>query len=201
VTDGIVYVAYGDKARSECEASIETLQRIHRYPVTVISDQPFPGAAFKYAPQIDLGGRWAKLNLDEWSPYENTLYIDADTRIRADLSHLFNVLRAGFELCIAPSTQQGRDHLLWHVGEGERKTTFNELGYLPVQLQGGVFSFRKTKQVMELFATWREEWERWNGQDQGALLRAIHRVPVRYWLLGRPFNGTTVIQHNFGGCR
>jgi len=203
VTRGICYVAYGDKALNECAQSLETLRWYHKkLPVTVISDKSHAlHADYKHAQSVDAGGRWAKLNLDTWSPYDETLYIDADTRIRERLDVLFQSLEDGYEFVIVPSNNQSAGNLLWHVSEGERETTYDEVGYTPLQLQGGVFAFRKTDAVLALFEAWREEWERYKDQDQGALLRAIHRVPVRYRLLGRPFNGTTVIQHLFGRCR
>lgn len=145
-------------------------------------------------------GRWAKVNLDALSPWSYTLYLDADTRIHGVLESGWAILRSGWDIAIAPSTVQGGD-ILWHVDEEERAATIAELGYQPLQLQGGVIFFRKCEAVKDFFAAWREEWERWRGQDQGALLRAMHRSPVRMWMLGRDWNGGALIQHRYGAAK
>ncbi len=148
----------------------------------------------------DQGGRWAKVNLDRLSPYDLTLYIDADTRVRQDVSAAFELLADGWDVVVAHSAQQG-DGWLWHVGEAERNVTAREIGLGGVQLQAGMIGFRKSDAVTRLFSAWRDEWERWQGQDQAALLRALYREPVRVWLLGRPWNGGAVIEHRFGAVR
>ncbi len=199
---GVCYVVYGEQAQAAARQSIQTLVEyggIHARSITVIGDvlpnvQHIPFAS-------DANGRWAKVNLDILSPYDQTVYIDADTLIRNSIQPLFDLLTSGFELAIVPSTNQTDNDLLWHVSKPEREATYDMLGYQPVQLQGGVFSFRKSHAIGRLFAYWRVEWKRWHDQDQAALLRALARQPVKVWLMGRPFNGGAVIAHLFGKAR
>ncbi len=145
-------------------------------------------------------GRWAKLNLDQLSPYDPTLYLDADTRVHGDARAILSILGDGYDLAVAPSTKQGTE-ALWHIAEDEREATFAELGRDLLQLQGGVIAFRKTAEVHALFAAWREEWQRWRDQDQAALLRALYRCPVRLWLLSNEWNGGALIEHRYGAAR
>jgi hypothetical protein len=144
--------------------------------------------------------RRAKVRLDELSPFELTLYLDADTRAQGDLAAGFEMLEDGWDLVICASEHQGEE-CMWHVGEGERRATLEELGYEPMQLQAGMFFFRKSEGMRRLFEAWREEWGRWMDQDQAALLRALARAPMRTWILGRPWNGGAVVQHLYGRCR
>lgn len=182
MTKGIIYVAYGDKALAEAGMSIRALRQRHDHtmPIAVVSEQPVEGA--RHIPFDDprWGARWAKLNLDLLTPFEQTVYLDADTRPRAALTPLFDALSDGFELVIAPSAMQG-DKALWHVDKQEREDTLDDFGFTPLQLQAGVLAFRRCEAVTALFAAWREEWR--GGQDQAALLRALYRCPVKLWLM------------------
>lgn len=198
---GAIYIAYGENAQREAMMSINTLRAHHpTLPVAVIGD-PVRGAD-QHIPfeQIDSGGRWAKVNLDLLTPFDFTLYLDADTRIRGDLSAGFDLLRDGWELCIAPSLMQDNG-AFWHVDAAEREATFDDVGYVPVQWQGGVFFFRRCTAAAELFDVWRQEWQRWRGQDQAALARALALHPVRLWALGRAYNGGELVSHLFGKAK
>jgi histidinol-phosphate/aromatic aminotransferase/cobyric acid decarboxylase-like protein len=86
-----------------------------------------------------------------------------------------------------------------HIKNEERELTFSELGTSDLlQLQAGVFFFHKSPAVLELFTAWREQWERFEDQDQAALLRALDKTPVKVWILSYLFNGGELVQHLFG---
>jgi hypothetical protein len=193
-TRGVVYVAYGQAAKQEAALSIASLKWKHDWPVTVIDEA-------RLALQ-DPGGRWAKLNALEVTPWESVLYIDADSRIRGDLSGGFRILDDGWDMAICPSTQQGGD-LFWHVGDGERQVTLYELGYEPLQLQGGLWFVKRNERVLNFFAAWRCEYLRFKDQDQAAFLRALAAVPLKVWLLGFPWNssGGSIVEHRHGFLR
>lgn len=199
---GVVYVAYGENARRECGYSVESLRRTgNKYDVSAICDKPIAGVGHVHMAERDVGGRWAKLNLDLLSPYNETLYLDADTRILGRLDAGFEILADGWELVIAPSFLQG-DEKLWHIGKDERLDTFTTWGTSDIlQLQGGVFWFRKCETITRFFGAWRQEWERFGVNDQAALLRALWRVPVKVWLMGRDWNGGDIVAHYYGRAR
>ncbi len=194
--NGVLYVAYGARAHREAAESIKTLRQHSDLPVAVVSDKALPGV--QHIPLADggWGGRLAKLSLAELSPFESTLYLDADTRVRGDISAGFDILADGWDVVIAPSSRQGSD-VLGNVTMADRQATLAQLGRDVLGLQAGVLWFAKDR-ARPLFAAWREEWRRFGRQDQGALLRALARVPVRVWLLGSPWNGGDVIQHLWG---
>jgi hypothetical protein len=195
----VVYVVYGEAARREAELSIKGLRQWHDWPVSVIGDNVEGAERIEFS-RADEGGRWGKLNLNNLSPYDLTLYLDADTRPRGDLSVGFDILEDGWDMAITPSPMQG-DELLWHVSDEERAATLKELGNEPLALQAGVMYISKNQGTARLFSAWRNEWLRWRDQDQAALLRALGRVPVRVWLLGRPYNGGALVDHRFGMIR
>jgi hypothetical protein len=205
ITKGAVYIAFGEQAQKEAKKSVIALKRHNpKLPIYTLDN---PAVLFEQSPLPSLVdasnmvlSRWAKVSLDLWSPFKQTLYIDADTRPRGNVLPGFVMLRDGWELILAPSTNQGCD-LFWHLSAEERKQTFVDVSYQPLQLQAGVMFFRKNKAMERLFVAWRKEWLCWRNQDQGALSRALHRNPVRIWALGRPWNGGGVIRHLFGNCR
>jgi len=203
---GAVYVAYGEPARREVGAALGVFRQHNDYPVSVICDAPlsFYGVTPVQFSSLDAGGRWAKLNLDTLSPYDQTLYMDADTRMLAGVASVgFQILDDGYDLVIAPSTNQG-DKLLEHLDAADRAATLGGVeNPLPLQLQAGVFWFAKTAATAALFAAWRVEWLKYKSQDQGALLRALEKAPVKIWLLGWDWNSRdgALVQHLFGRAR
>ena len=206
--NGVVYVAYGDPARREATASIGSLWQDNDLPAAVICDEPLDvqGCRYVHVPEADLdpGARWAKLNVDNLAPkqWRMFLYLDADTRVRGDLSAGFAALEAGWDVALCASEHQDGDDLMWHVGPKERETTLDELvNPFPLALQAGVMFVNRCPRTTKLFQAWRDEWLRWGGPDQAALLRAMRRVPVRAWQLGRPWNGGALVEHKFGRAR
>ena len=205
---GIVTIAQGENARRQAVASINSLRRAgSKLPVAVIGDLPIDGATVHVHMPDDLvgdpGARKAKVNLDTLSPFEHTLYLDADCRVVTDeIGVGFDILADGWRLVITPNANQG-DDIMWHVGELEREETFAMFGTQEIlQLQGGVMWFSKCAEVTALFAAWREEWGIYHDQDQAALLRAMRQSPVKTWLLGRAFNGGgSPIKHLYGWAR
>lgn len=213
------YVARGDPAYYEATTSIETLRRFWTAPITLITDQlaekrfsylgargPWPSVEYlplyKNLPDCDPGGRMAKIRLLDFTDKRAdwVLYLDADTRVINPIDSLITVMEAGAELAICPSANQGSD-LLWHLSADEREQTLLELGNPePLQLQGGVFAIRRNPRTAELCRVWLEEWQRWRGPDQGALLRALRRVPMPVYLLGPEYNNGSIIQHRFGSA-
>jgi len=189
-------IALGERARDAARRATDALVRAcPGLPVHVATETPdgrLPDA---------IGARALKTALLDWTPFARTVYLDADTTVHGNLAAGFAVLRDGWDLALCPSANQGAD-LLWHVGEADRAATLAAVGTRePLQLQAGVFFVARNDRTRALFAAWRAEWARFRDQDQGALLRALARVPVKLWLLGRPFNGGPVVSHHFGVLR
>lgn len=191
MVNGVVYVVYGNQVKYEAEQSIASLLKYNDLPVKVITQD------FGMTPEQN--SRLAKVNLPRLVDYERVLYLDADTRIRADITTGFELLD-NWDLAIAPSKNQGND-LFRHIqNSDEKEVTLQELGnYWPLQLQAGVIFFDRIR-CAKLFDEWARQWQRWQGQDQAALLRALAIEPVRVWTLGKCWNSENgaIIQHRFG---
>jgi lipopolysaccharide biosynthesis glycosyltransferase len=195
-----VYVAYGGPAVRELGLALGALHKVCDYPVAVVSDEriPYAGVQRIKFERRDKGARWSKLNLDALSPFEQTLYLDVDTRVQGDIFAGFEILQDGYDFVVAPSRFQ-HGAVLQHINKKERELTFNALGASELlQLQAGVFFFNKSAATLELFTNWRAEWERFKDQDQAALLRALDKSPVKVWILSYLFNGGELVEHLFG---
>lgn len=195
--NGVVYVAYGPKAKEESRLSIKSLKQHNSIPLTIIDERLCPGDPGMTDSQR---ARWGKLNIPELVDYDNVLYVDSDTRIHGDLSIGFRFLD-GWDMAIAPSKNQDAD-LFAHIPDAQEKmTTLEEIGNpWPLQLQCGLMYFNRER-CTRFFGAWRDEWKKYQDQDQAAFLRALNREPIRIWLLGRPFNGGELVEHRFGACR
>jgi len=199
---GVVYVAVGANAVTQAQESITALkQQNPSLPVAVIGDLVRKDVISIPFAQAGPGARWAKLHIDLLAPWPSFCYLDADTRPHADPKPGFRILVDGWDMVITPSVSQA-GRLLWHIGKEDRAATLDSLGYEDtLQLQAGVFWARKSRRLHRFFQVWREEWQRYSDQDQGAFLRALHRVPLRLWLFGRPWNGGEAIEHWQGKAR
>lgn len=196
---GVVYIAYGAKARAEAAQSLATLRRWCDLPVTLAGDGNVGDLEPVAFEERGAPGRWAKVNLDRLTPYDYTLFLDADTRIHGRLDVGFTLLARGYALVCVPSKPQ-HNEVLRHLQPDERARTLAELPLDPLQLNTGVLWF--SQDAAPLFEAWRSEWLRYQDKDQGALLRALYRRPVPVALLGAPFNdrGGAVVDHHFGAC-
>jgi len=134
---GVVYVAFGERARDEAGQSIAVLGEYNTLPVAVVSECPLGDTRHIQWCGVDKGARWPKVNLNQLTPWEQTLYLDADTRPRTDVSVGFDILDDGWDMVMTPSAAQGRD-VLWHIGKPEKAQTFREWGCVGLVRKGGV---------------------------------------------------------------
>jgi hypothetical protein len=197
--NGVVYIAYGQRAKQEAMESIKSLKQHNNLSVTIIHEDYFDEDQFMTDAQKS---RWAKVNLPRLVEYDQVLYLDADTRIQADLTPGFRLLDT-WDMAIAPSKNQG-GALFAHIPDAtEKMTTLEEIGNpWPLQLQCGLMFFNRER-CAGFFGEWRRAWKEYGDQDQAAFLRALHREPIRVWVLGRPWNSDNgaMVSHLFGRCR
>lgn len=191
---GVCFVVYGKNAGMAMERSVAALLDSNPGLPYHVMHAEYPGFS---APQQ---ARHSKVTLLDWSPFEYTAYLDADTLPYHSLRAGFEVVESGWDLAIAFSAAQG-EQVLWHLGEPDRELTIATLQHTPLQLQAGVFFVARNERTQLFFDAWLDEWLCFQDQDQGALLRALSKVPLKVWLLGRPWNGGSVIGHDFGAVR
>lgn len=189
---GVFYIAYGKNAVQEMKCSIDTLPKNLSYQMKL------DGTTASQA-------HWDKSRVFAFSPYQHTLFLDADTRIHdwVSLKLGFAWLKQGLDMVIVPSWPTFSGDILWHLTAEEKKYTFETLGYFShVMLNTGVMFFTKNTRVESFFASWEQEWFRFKSFDQGAFLRALHKNPIKLGLLGKDFNSLhgKIVEHRFGHC-
>lgn len=196
---GVYYVAYGDPARACARRAIRSWkQHMPTVPVALVSDHPLGAGEDVFIPleDGDIGGRKAKLRIDELAPaaWQYVLYLDADTEIVADVSFLFEVLADGWEMliCTNPAKYKLCTEMKRPDNHAEVEETWAVMGSDEMlQLNGGVFGLRRNERTREFMRRWYHEWDRYAGRDQPPLHRALYTSPLRVYVLGNEWNTVT----------
>lgn len=191
---GLYVVAFGEPARNCAIRCIETFKKhMPGIPVALCSDRSLgPEDILIVEDEVDVGARSQKVRIYDLAPnWEYVLYLDADTETIAPIPQFFDWLKDGWELVMCKNP--GKFHLAANMGRsdnsGECQEVFNQWGTdQMMQWNGGVFSFRRCEATQRLFHRWYAEWNRYGKRDQGALLRALWRNPVRAMWLGNEWN-------------
>ncbi len=216
---GVVYMAWGQAAIEQAEASMASLWRLTDLPVLVVGDAD---AAAHYCgmrgvevctPDVEpfdperkagyqfLAGRVKPL-LYGLSPWAETLYVDADSAFRRDPAKGFDLLERWEFVVAETETRTLADSI---AGAAETQWTANWCG-VPWLLyhNSGMLFWRKGPAVEGLFGLWAEEWRRFQGWDeQVALLRALLRSEALYLTVPHLWNTRTpgramLLYHRFG---
>jgi hypothetical protein len=220
---GIIYMAFGEKAALGVEASVRTLRRLgFQIPVTVVGSSKVRNADFiewngqspfdaDQKKNFQFRAGRVKPFLYDYSPYDYSLYIDADTEFMRDITPGFLMLDQ-HDIAIAEemnpiSKLYNKPLAGWEVNIEERDYTLQAIGHDEKFLNSGVLFFRKSAAAEEVFKRWQAEWPRFSQWDeQLALTRAIYQVPeLQVKRLAIDWNHphrnksrTVVIFHNYG---
>lgn len=215
MTAGVVYMAFGKPAITEAENSMASLWRqAPAMPVLVVGDadaearfariknvttcrppvQPFVGMDF-------MAGRVKPL-LAQLSPFEETLYVDADTEFKSSPASVLAFLDRWDFVVAETETRSLRDSI---HGPKEAQWTARAFGSEHLAYHNsGLFAWRRNERTLRLFELWGEEWQRFSGWDeQVALLRALLRSDAVYLTLPytwncREGNKAIFLHHRFG---
>jgi hypothetical protein len=185
---GVLIIAMGDKARAGAAYCVESLKRWHHgFEVVIVSNQPHPAADQTIIrDDVDVTCRSLKTAMDALSPYEYTLYLDADTSIVGPLDHGFRALDQGWDMALAldynPTIEGAKQHNPWELNATAKVWGGRDFGHY----NSGVVFFHRTAAVSAFMRAWAEEWR--GGYDQMAFLRALRAQPVKLWLLGQAWN-------------
>lgn len=198
---GIYYVAYGEQARNCFKISLTSVRKyladIH---VCLVSDSPVDidlDYIFIEYPDNDIGARGNKTLIYDLAPkdWQYVLYLDADTEIiSSDVMFFFDLLRDGFDVVFC--TNPINYILVSDMNRPDNKEEMNELiemlgtGEL-LQLNGGVFAFRRNETTHKIFTDWHNEWNKYGKRDQAALDRVLYNNKVKIYTLGVEWNTVT----------
>lgn len=138
MTRGVVYMIWGEDHKPDLEKSIESLKKYNpTLDYTVI-----------YMGNFNQHDMIRKIDVYEKSPYDSTLFLDADTYVLGDLTFGFEQAeRHGMAICL--------ERTAW----AQRWVKFVPqymVGEIP-EYNTGVMFFVKNRQVAKIFETWKGE--------------------------------------------
>jgi hypothetical protein len=208
---GVLYIAFGAKARVGALKSAASLRGVGcTLPVAVVGDAPIAGFQYipwrgpsPFKPSARDGFRFraglVKPALYDLSPFERTLYVDADTEFMRDPTPGFAYLDT-CDIAIATHSSRVSDQRQKR-GDAETDATLAMAGDDNFWNSGVIF-WKRSDAVKALFGRWATEWARFSGWDeQLALMRAsvganVHRLDGGWNCPSR--KAATYIFHEYG---
>jgi hypothetical protein len=181
MTEGFLYVALGRPYLEAAEISARSVRTVMpRSRIAIATDQPSPAGFDTVVPLDESDGYRAKVLGMSATPFERTVFLDADTYAAADLTELFRVLDA-FDLAVAHAPHRVALPL------DDVPESFPELNT-------GVIAFERTGAVEQFLRAWLEEYDRLlplqpRSKDQPAFRRALYTAAdLRFTVLPPEFN-------------
>ena len=185
---GVLFVATG---ASYVKAGIRAAQTVLRYcpglPIHLGTDSKSFDAFFNKSPwpfssidKIDNPHRRSKVDYLQQTPFENTLYLDTDTALTADISESFTLMeRSDIALCHAHRRSAARSANRWRIEVPSAYPEFNS----------GVIMFRKAPAVLRLLQEWSAAYhEAGQRHDQPTLRELLWLSNLRIATLPPEYN-------------
>ncbi len=195
---GVIYIATTKKAYLEAALISALALRQHEpeIPITLICDQPLlkllPLDEYKISSRLlesnshNFSSRDIKTRLNAFSPYQETLFLDADIIPLGPISGLWDYIAKGDMAMVLDRLP--RVSLCDHVSQAEKSYTLEQLPGNTSQYNSGLMLWRNTPAIQSLFSQWHQEWRLFEKQDQLALVRAIHKTQVSINNLPKTYN-------------
>ena len=179
---GIIYFAIGEKYIREAMGSARSVrQAMPDIPLAMFASEEdagiIPQGLFDMRLPLDplLGIKAQKIASLRRTPFDRTLYLDADTYMSAPVPELFEMLdTVDLAMTIA---SLGRLPNGW---EGVPRS-------FPVY-NSGVIAYRRSKAISDLWDSWLREHGDREPRDQPSLRRALYRSDARISALGNSYN-------------
>ena len=199
---GVYFVAFGEPARSCAKTAMESWRKyMPEVEIMLVSTSPI-GIEDWCIEEKDkgVGARWIKTQVELRAPehWKYILYMDADTVLVNPVPFLLDLLQSGWEffMCVQPD----RYVLLRDSSRPDNREEVEETATLVgtdevLQLNGGVFGYRRNERTREFMAKWHPEWDRYGKRDQASFTRLLYTSPLRIYVLGQEWN--TVIRADY----
>lgn len=182
---GVLYVATGEKfVRAACASSDSVSSRSPGLKRHIFCDGPsaesLPPRLFDSVTIIDDPHRRSKVDHLHHTPFEKTLYLDADTKVIAPVDDLFDLLdRFDIALAHAPLRNIPATRQFW-------KTRIPDA--FP-QMNSGVIAYRSSPGVLDLLARWEKAYrEAGLKKDQVTLRELLWKSDLRIAALPPEYN-------------
>ncbi len=196
-TQGILYIAAGEKFIRAAMRSAASVQKhspgLSRH---LFADWQNYGLPFEKSPhpftsvgKVESPHRRSKVDYLPLTPFDQTLYLDTDTALNADIRGMFNVLER-FDIALTHAHRRNFVERLkpWQV----------ELPQAFPQYNGGVILYRNTPQVITFLERWRDEYHaniKDFQQDQRTLRELLWKSDLRMATLPPEYNVRYIKYH------
>ncbi|WP_181357579.1 putative nucleotide-diphospho-sugar transferase [Stenomitos frigidus] len=168
-------------------------------PITLLSDHPFlthlPLQDYGITPRLldrhevdqqAFSSRSIKTRLNAYSPYQETLFLDADILPLQPVADLWADLNESDLAMVVDRLPMVS--LCDHIAQEEKAYTLQRLPGNTVQFNSGVILWRDSLATQALFQQWHKEWQQFQKHDQLALIRAIKAVQIPVMKLPMTYN-------------
>lgn len=180
MTRGIIYVATG---AAHVRAAVDSARSVREtnpgLAVALFTDQPAP-AGFDIVEAVPDPHARSKIDCLPRTPFEETLFLDSDTRVCAPLGDLFDVLeRFDFAIAQRARVRAGRKSVHWR---------FDVPAAFP-EHNSGVLLYRPSAEVVGFFEAWRAAYaEAGFKVDQITLRELLWSRGLRFAVLPQRYN-------------
>lgn len=172
---GVIYVATGELFLKMAAMSVDSLKKYNpSLPAHVFTDSDTTSySCFDSVTKIADPNVRSKVNYVSETPYQQTLFLDADTRVCEDITHMFDLL--------------DRYDIAMPYDNGRAKRPKRYIGEAPkifLPLTSGVILYKKTERVIQFFKTWQETYrQKGHVRDQISLREALWKSDLNIWVL------------------
>lgn len=201
ISRGVIYLAVNHRDYLEA-ALISAIALRHQDPklsITILSNVPalehlivdryritLQSLGESVAAKDLILSRSLKTQVNHYSPYQESLFLDADILPIRSIDGLWYYLDQ-VDMAIAED-RLSPIHLCDHIAREELEFTLSLLPRNTTHFNSGVLLWRRTEVTDRLFSYWHREWQRFQQQDQLALARAIDATQTAVSKIPRSYN-------------
>ncbi|WP_147587306.1 hypothetical protein [Halorubrum lipolyticum] len=183
VSEGILYIATGEKYLDQAKLSAKTVNRHTELPIAVVSHRSVEDEVFDYTivaedPEDSFADKPKYITK---SPFERTLYFDTDIFLIANITELLEMLdHADVATAIDPYEWEHRV---------AKHYSFSEVPESVPIFQTGVIAYKDTDQTRELFENWYDiHMDCAIERDQASFRPALYQTDVQYISFSHNYN-------------
>jgi lipopolysaccharide biosynthesis glycosyltransferase len=178
---GLIYIVFGQKALNMAKISFKSFKQHNpQVPVTIFTDLPDMAKDFDYIHEysneelLDIDCLFKRTNkfsslkvrFLKMSPYDQTLYLDADTFVKGDLDEIFTLLDT-YEFVVTLDSDKRSD--------GKKMYNINLTSNDPTLVNCGVFAYKKTNIIEQFLDLWWSAFLEDTTKNEQGVLRSLLR--------------------------
>lgn len=185
---GVIYIATGSKHINLALRSARSVRSTNpQIPIHLFANGKQQGFQFDINPgpltsweEIPEPHRRSKVDYMAKTPFDETLYLDTDTRVLCDLRDLFSLLEK-FDIALAHAHKR-------EIPAKQKTIRISTPNAFP-QFNSGVFLYRRNTKTEHLFEQWQEWFYKSNlPTDQNTLKEALWNSNIRIATLPPEYN-------------